>query len=89
MKKQEEYGEQSKMNTEREELKIIGKQLASLRKHRNLSQKELGKKCGVSRVYIGQIERGEINPTLGVIFKICDSLNIVADIRFTPIEGGE
>ena len=77
------------MDAEKKRLAMIGKQLTTLRQYRKLSQAELAEKCGVSRVYIGQVERGEMNPTLGVIFKMCDALDCYGDFTFTPKEGNQ
>jgi transcriptional regulator with XRE-family HTH domain len=74
------------MSIELEKLAMIGKQLATLREYRKLTQEQLAQKCGVSRVYIGQVESGDRNPTLGVIFKMCDALQCYVDINFTPIK---
>lgn len=68
---------------------MIGKQLATLRGYRNLTQAQLADKCGVSRNYIGQLESGDRNPSLGIIFKMCDALQCYGDFNFTPIEGGQ
>jgi len=48
----------------------------SERTRKGLSQEELAAKAGVHRTYIGMIERGEKNITLGNIEKISQALNI-------------
>lgn len=77
------------MSGEKDRLAMIGKQLTTLREYRRMTQAQLAEKCGVSRVYIGQVESGDRNPTLGVIFKMCDALDCYGDFTFTPKEGGE
>lgn len=74
------------MNVEKERLASVGRNLATLREYRRLTQAQVAERCGVSRNYIGQVEAGERNPTLGVIFNICDALQCYADINFTPKE---
>ncbi len=37
----------------------IGQKIKLLRKDKNLTQEELATKCGVSRVTLGKLERGE------------------------------
>ena len=69
---------------EQERLSIIGKNIALIRKERRFTQRELAERCDLSREYIGQIERGETNTTLSVLFKIADALNAYLDISWTP-----
>lgn len=40
------------------------------------SQEELAHRCNVDRTYISLLERQKRKPTLNVIFKICETLNI-------------
>lgn len=50
-----------------------------LRKRRTeygLSQEELAYMCDVDRTYISLLERQKRKPTLNVIFKICNTLEI-------------
>jgi len=53
----------------------------AVRKERNkleISQEELGFKCGLHRTYIGSIERGERNVSIGNISKIAKTLKLSA-----------
>ena len=77
------------MDAKKERLVMIGMQLATLREYRKLTQAQLADKCGVSRNYIGQVESGDRNPSLGIIFKMCDALDCYGNFSFTPKEGGE
>jgi transcriptional regulator with XRE-family HTH domain len=42
----------------------------------NMSQEELAEKCDVSTSYIGLVERGERKPSLEIVLKIANTLNI-------------
>lgn len=53
----------------------ISKQIKELRKSCGFSQQELADKSGLSRVSIGQIERGQSAPTLKNIKRIASALN--------------
>lgn len=55
---------------------IIAGNLKKLRTERQLSLSKLSEICGVSKVMLGQIERGESNPTINTIWKIASGLKI-------------
>jgi len=55
---------------------IIGGNLNRLRTERQLSLSKLSEICGVSKVMLGQIERGESNPTINTIWKIATGLKV-------------
>jgi transcriptional regulator with XRE-family HTH domain len=65
------------MNTEYQQ--VFGKRVRELRKERGLSQVELAAKVGIDRSYMGFLERGERNPSLEVIAKIAEALNVAPD----------
>ena len=52
----------------------IGGNIRSLRLARKLTQDELSSKAGISANYLGEIERGEKNPTGLVIYKLAHVL---------------
>lgn len=54
----------------------VGGVLRKLRKEKNLNLEELSELSGVSKLTLGNIERGETNPTIGVLWKISKSLSI-------------
>lgn len=49
--------------------------LKARRKEMRLTQEDLADKIGVSKQYIGLIERGKVSPGLDVIEKIAEALN--------------
>lgn len=55
---------------------IIAGNLNRLRTERQLSLGKLSEICGVSKVMLGQIERGESNPTINTIWKIATGLKV-------------
>lgn len=55
---------------------IIAANLKRLRMDRQLSLGKLAELCGVSKVMLGQIERGESNPTINTIWKIASGLKV-------------
>ena len=54
----------------------IGKIIRKIRLEQNLSLEELAKKTGVSRLTLTKIEHGDANPSINIIWKICNSLSV-------------
>lgn len=54
----------------------IGNRIKAQRKRNNLSQEKLAELSGLNTSYIGQIERGDKNPSIETVYKIAKSLNI-------------
>lgn len=57
-------------------LKIIGRNIARLRKRIGLSQEKLAEQAGLHRTYVGAVERGERNISVKNLAKIAQALNI-------------
>ncbi|MDA8091931.1 MAG: helix-turn-helix transcriptional regulator [Actinomycetota bacterium] len=55
-------------------IRAIGKNIRNLRQARKLTQEELSYKASINAKYLGEIERGEKNPTGLVIFKLAQIL---------------
>lgn len=53
----------------------FGQTVRELREEAELSQERLGFLAKLSRVYIGEIERGEKSPTLDAVAAIADALD--------------
>lgn len=56
--------------------KMVGRKLLSIRKTRGLSLDQVAELTGVSKAMLGQIERGDSNPTISVLWKIVSGLQI-------------
>ncbi len=54
----------------------LGEQLRLLRKNRRLTLDDLARKAGVSKAMLSQIEHNKINPTVAIILKISDALDV-------------
>lgn len=54
----------------------VGSALKKLRKEKQLSLEELSELTGVSKLTLGNIERGETNPTLGMLWKISTGISL-------------
>lgn len=64
----------------------IGQQIRTLREAKKLTQEQLASKCGISRVTLGKIERGELgNTSVKTLDIILASLGL--EIEFKTIRG--
>lgn len=55
---------------------LIGHRLRHLREQRSLSLDQAAQLTGVSKPMLGQIERGQSNPTVSTLWKIADGLGV-------------
>ena len=55
---------------------LFGRRLRALRKLRMITQEKLGERAGVSGKLVGQIERGDGNPTLDVLAGLAAGLEV-------------
>ena len=64
----------------------IGQQIKTLREAKKLTQEQLASKCGISRVTLGKVERGELgNTSVKTLDIILFSLGL--EIEFKSIRG--
>lgn len=64
----------------------IGQQIKILREEKKLTQEQLATKCGISRVTLGKVERGELgNTSVKTLDIILSSLN--KEIEFKSKQG--
>lgn len=54
----------------------IGKKIETKRKKLNLTQIEVAVEAGINSSYFSKIERGEVNPSLEVLFKVIKALKV-------------
>ena len=64
----------------------IGPNVARLRRDRGLTQAELGRKAGLSRVAVGKIERSAVTPRAYTLVRLaralgCPLLDLVTPVR--------
>jgi transcriptional regulator with XRE-family HTH domain len=58
------------------ELAALGRRMAALRKDAGLTQEALAEAAGLHWTYIGQVERGERNPTYKSLLKLAKGLGV-------------
>ncbi len=54
------------------------------RKNSELTQKELSKRTGISQGDISKLETGNANPTLAVLKRLADGMNMTLKVEFIP-----
>lgn len=62
----------------------LGRNVRRLRRAENLSQEGLAFEAEIDRTYVSQIERGVINPSLLVLSKIANALNVDVLVLLKP-----
>jgi transcriptional regulator with XRE-family HTH domain len=60
-------------------LERFGAAVRTLREHHELSREMVATRSGLSSVYIGNIERGEVNPTLLTQLKVAAGIGVPLD----------
>jgi len=54
------------------------------RKKSNLTQKELSEITGIAQSDISKLENGNSNPTLGMLKRLADGMNMTVKLEFVP-----
>ncbi|AAT75423.1 MULTISPECIES: helix-turn-helix domain-containing protein [Mesoplasma] len=65
-----------KYENENELLLLVASNLKRIRQNKKLSQEELGFRCGISKNYVSDFERGKRNITIKVFQKIVEGLGV-------------
>ena len=60
----------------RDELKQLGNRLKDKREQMQLTQEEFALRCGLTKNYIGMLERGERNPSYLTLLQIARNLKV-------------
>lgn len=56
--------------------KLVGDNVARLRKAQGLSQEDIAERSGFSQQYISGLEQGRRNPTVVTLFEIAQALGV-------------
>lgn len=70
------YNAQDNMKVKSEISINLGRSIKSIRNERGLSLSKLSKDTGISKAMLGQIERFESSPTVELLWKLAQGLNI-------------
>ena len=55
---------------------LLGRRIRSLREVRTWTQQELGEKADINYKFLGEIERGQQNPSFQILVKIATALDV-------------
>lgn len=58
--------------------KKLGKRIRELRENKGFSQEAFADACGLNRVHMSDIERGQVNLSIATLKKIADNLDTTA-----------
>ena len=65
---------------------MFGKILREARKSADLTQEKLAFKAGLDRTYISLMERGQRSPTLDVLLRLCEALELLPSELMKELE---
>jgi transcriptional regulator with XRE-family HTH domain len=83
-------GSTGKPREEETFLKGLGQQVRILRQNQNLTQAELAERAGVGMKYLGEIERGQTNPGLRLLWQLSAALGVeVFELFLFSVTDGE
>jgi transcriptional regulator with XRE-family HTH domain len=57
-------------------IKMLGVKVRAIRRERRMTQSDLAKSAGITYKYVGEIERSEKNPSIGVMFRVSIALGL-------------
>ena len=72
-------------------VETLGELVRDQRKQRGWSQSQLAEKTGVSRLWVGQFEKGKETVELGLVLKVMRALDLSLDASrqtANPFQGG-
>lgn len=65
------------------EMNVI-RAIIEARTSQNLTQKELSERTGIAQTEISKLEKGTRNPSIKLLQRLADGMNMVLNVTFTP-----
>lgn len=56
--------------------KIVGQQIKTIRRQKNITQSDLAENCGIYRTYLSRIECGVANPSLITLINLACAMDV-------------
>lgn len=69
--------------------KLVGRNLARIRREKGLTQEQLEERSGFSQQYLSDLERGRRNPTVVTLYEIARALGVGPGDLIAPDEDGK
>jgi len=66
--------------------KIFGEEIRLARNDYGISQEALALKADVDRSFLSKMERGIRQPTITILFKLCDAIGLPPDVMILKIK---
>jgi len=64
--------------------KLVGRNVARLRREKGLTQEEVAARSGFSQQYLSSLERGRRNPTVITLYELAQALEVSHVALVTP-----
>lgn len=64
--------------------KLVGRNVARLRREKGLTQEEVAERSGFSQQYLSSLERGRRNPTVITLYELAQALGVNHVALVTP-----
>ncbi len=65
---------------------MIGSRIKDIRNKKGITQEQLSESVGINPKYLSSIERGKENPTLNILLKLAQSLDVNLDEIFSSVQ---
>ena len=70
------------------DLKAVGQRIKAAREAKNLTQEELSKRTGIHQSDISKLEKGTRNPSLKLLQRLAEGMDMFLKIEFVPKKQG-
>lgn len=67
--------------------KLVGRNVARLRREKGLTQEDLAARSGFSQQYLSSLERGRRNPTVITLYELALALEVSHTLLVAPDNG--
>ena len=68
---------------------MLGNELRKARENADLTQEQLALDADVDRTYISMLENNKKSPTVDMLFRLCDAMDIAASDIIRRVERGD
>lgn len=65
---------------------MLGEQIRKARIAKGLTQEELAHEAGISRNYVSLLELNQKSPTVDVLLRVCEAMNVSAASLIAAVE---